>query len=84
MESMDGLKERIAAGTYAVDSRQVAGAIVDKLALIKRVRREMEAADENAGSEAARATRRRGERGATSAKRPSGRHTERPSPLNGD
>jgi hypothetical protein len=84
MESMDGLKRRIAAGEYTVDSREVAGAIVDKLALIKRARREMEAADENAGNEAARTSRRRGPRGATPANRPSGRRAERPSEINGE
>jgi hypothetical protein len=79
MESMDGLKRRIAAGKYTVDAREVAGAIVDKLALIKRARGEIERADEEAGNEPARASRRQGRRGAARAKRPSRRAANGPS-----
>jgi hypothetical protein len=79
MESMDGLKRRIAAGKYTVDAREVAGAIVDKLALIKRARREMERADDEAGDESASTSRRRGRRGVTRGKRPSRRAANGPS-----
>jgi hypothetical protein len=82
MSSTDGLKRQIAAGKYAVDSRAVASAIVDKLGLIKRAQREM-AAEDKAGSETAPGARRRGRRAATRAKRPSGRGGERPSEING-
>ena len=74
MSSMDGLKRRIEAGEYRVDAHQVAGAIMDKLALIKRGRREIERADaDESSTETARGSRRRG-RGATPEKR-TGRRT---------
>jgi hypothetical protein len=70
MSSMDGLKRRIEAGEYRVDAHDVAGAIMDKLALIKRGRREIERAEAEEGTkEPARGLRRRGGRGATSEKR---------------
>ena len=82
MSSTDGLKRQIAAGKYSVDSRAVAGAIVDKLALIKRAQREL-AADEKTENDAARPSQRRGRRAATRAKGPFGRRAERPSEING-
>jgi hypothetical protein len=74
MTSMDGLKRRIAEGKYTVDAREVAGAIVDKLGIIKRTQREMQRAEEAPATEAAHASKRRGGRGASPAK-PSGRRT---------
>jgi hypothetical protein len=67
MSSMDGLKRQIEAGEYAPDAREIAGAILDKLALIKTARREMADAEDDSGGEAARASKRRGRRGATPA-----------------
>jgi hypothetical protein len=81
--SMEGLKRQIAAGKYAVDSRVVAGAIVDKLALIKRAQREMEAADDEAGGETAGPSQQRGPRGQRRSKRASQRRGERSSQSNG-
>ena len=75
MSSMDGLKRRIEAGDYEVDARKVAGAIVDKLALIKRAQRELERAEaeEGAPNGPTRASKRRGGRGATPTERSSRR-----------
>jgi hypothetical protein len=37
--SLDELKGQIAAGAYTIDSRELAGEIVDKFALVRRVTR---------------------------------------------
>jgi hypothetical protein len=39
--ALDDLKRRIATGEYAIDSASVAGAILSKMAVIRRVRRSL-------------------------------------------
>ena len=54
---LEDLKRRIAAGDYAVDSGNVAGAILSKMALVRRVGQFLASEGEEASTEAARSPR---------------------------
>jgi Anti-sigma-28 factor, FlgM len=75
--SLEDLKRRIAAGEYAVDSGQLAGAILSKLALVRRVGRFLASEAEGAAGEARRGARPR-TRGGSPASSPQPRREQLP------
>lgn len=48
-DAMDELRQRLASGQYAIDSRLVAGSLVSKMKLIHAARRQLNSAGQSPG-----------------------------------
>jgi hypothetical protein len=72
MSSIEELKAQVAGGGYAIDPDELAGAILTKFAIARRVGRRLISEDEESGADDGRGRRPRRARSASAQKFPAG------------